>query len=247
MKAYFVVMFSLLWSVCWGREYIFCLEDQANPPFIEARDQWVSGNRGYLIDLADLAANESNITLSYINRPWKRCQNELKLGNVDGLLTFIYSPERDHWAEFPKTNGNVDHRYGYLAQYKVFTYTDSTLEWDGEKFNSDSAAVFSAPGYLAQRRLQDLGYIQTRNITPIDGLTLLGNERIDGYILENLVGHNIASNLKIDQKLKTLEPAFMEQALYVVFSKQRYAVDFQEIESFWRALANQRYQFEPFK
>ena len=243
-RFYSLVVLSGLFNFCLSilatadePAFTLCFEDQHYPPFILGTDV-VQPNLlgGILVDYVRLAAQKQGLELSFVRLPWKRCQQALRNGEVDGLFAFIYSDERDTWAQFPKTNGQPDDRYTHLSTYKVFVRSDSNLTWNGETFSPSDVTVQSVPGYMADKKLQNMGYLPVASLQPKEALPLVESNRLDGYILDELIGTSLMMNLDLSESLSTLNPSFMADPWYVVFSKQRYAKSAAKIEEFWDTL-----------
>ncbi|TCS38087.1 transporter substrate-binding domain-containing protein [Reinekea marinisedimentorum] len=236
---------AVLVQQSYAESFTFCLEDQANPPFIHGPNDWGQSDNGLFPDLVAIAAKEAGMDIQYIRRPWKRCQQSLKQGEVDALYAFIYTAERDQWAAFPKTKGQPDQRYAYLGNYKVFTHKNSSLNWDGTAFSDPQAMVQSIPGYVADQRLKAMQIMPQIELQPMQGLEMVSRGRIDGYVIDRLIGWELAHLLNIADSVKTIEQPFMEQPWYIAFSKQAYGHSRPEIEAFWTALEQARIRYSP--
>lgn len=217
--------------------FTLCYEDQHFPPFLLGTDVVQTDKpAGILVDYVKLAAQNQGMVINFVRLPWKRCQQAVHTGEVDGLFVFIYSEERDAWAQFPKTNGQPDDRYTHLSTYKVFVRNGSNLTWNGETFSPTNATIQSVPGYMSDKKLQNMGYVPVANLQPKEALPLVESNRLDGYILDDLIGKSLLINLGLSESLSTLNRSFMTDPWYVVFSKQRYAKSAVEIERFWDTL-----------
>ena len=217
--------------------YTLCYEDQPVPPFIVPFNGSIHelGN-GIVMDYINLAANAVDMTVEYQSYPWKRCQLSLKNGSVDGAFVFVHDADRDNWAVFPKTDGKPDDRFVYLSQYVFFVGKETTLTWDGTALTPADALVQSVPGYVAESRLITMGFNPVVSLQPKEALPLVANGRLDGFVMDSVVGQTLVDQLGLTSKITTLPLPFMVQPWYVVFSKQHYREEAETIEAFWTAL-----------
>ena len=233
------LFFSQAWSATVNQQQLFtlCYEDQHFPPFVlgtQVPSQEL-GN-GILVDYILRAADEIGDNIRFVRLPWLRCQQAVKTGQVDGLFAFIYSEERDQWAAFPKTKGKPDQRFAHLSRYPIFVAKNSRLTWDGTTLLPNEAVVQSIPGYIADKELRNMGFKPIVNLQPKDALPLLASGRIDGYVMDELIGLALIKQLGLEEQITQLSVSFLEQPWYVAFSKQRYQQDAQSIEAFWSAM-----------
>lgn len=236
LSGLFTTFVSIL-AVANEQAYTLCYEDQNFPPFLLGTEP-VNADQpgGIVVDYVRLAAHNQGMEVQFVRLPWKRCQQAVRSGEVDGLFVFIYSEERDLWAQFPKTNGKPDDRYTHLSTYRIFVRNDSDLTWNGETFSPTNATVQSVPGYVADKKLQNMGYSPVTSLQPIEGLPLIESNRLDGYVIDDLIGRSLLLSLGLSSSITALDVPFMTDPWYVVFSKQRYAKNAQEIEMFWNSL-----------
>lgn len=220
--------------------FIICYENQHFPPFVLGATQEVPASGGVLIDYIRLAEEQLDQAVVFERLPWKRCQAEVQRGNIDALFATIYTDERDQWAAFPKTDNQPDQRYLYMARYPVFVPLSSTLTWDGQKFSTPYPQVQSVPGYVATLRLEAMGIKPMIPLQPKSALPMVASGRLDGFIVEELIGWSLVNELGLSAELQTLPIPFLEQPLYLAFSKQRYAEDNEAVERFWSALSTIR-------
>lgn len=245
MRAALPAVLALLASLSFSADFTFCVEDQDNPPYQTGPEKWKSSDQGLVVDLVNLAADYSDNNISYIHRPWKRCQQELKNGAIDGVIAFIFTEERDQWVVFPKTEGVPDDRYSFLGEYRVFVHKDNELDWNGESFSDPFASVQSIPGYVADQKLRTMRILPKVELQPAKGLEMVSRGRIDGYVIDRLIGWEIAKKQGIKDELRAIETPFMSQAWYVAFSRKAFSQSEEDIERFWTILATVRDQYGP--
>lgn len=218
-----------------------CYEDENFPPFLlgTTADQETQG-AGMLPDLINLSARTLGVEIEYQRLPWKRCLNAVERGDVDALFAIIYTDARDTWAAYPKTDGEPDGRYLYLSEYPVFVPNNSALQWDGSEFTPFKPSVQSVPGYVAEQMLFEMGIKPLLPLQPRDAMPVVAAGRIDGYVVDRLIGQQILLELGLADQVTTLPQVFLAQPWYLAFSKKRYGADSSLIEAFWDEVDRQR-------
>lgn len=217
-----------------------CYEDKDFPPFLLGNSEQQVEEAGMLPELIHRSAKTLGMTIEYQRLPWKRCLKAVERGEIDALFAVIYTDARDSWAAYPKTNGKPDGRYLYLSEYPVFVSSGSALRWDGTQFTPSKPMVQSVPGYVAEQRLIDMGMKPVLPLQPRDAMPVVAAGRIDGYVVERLIGQQILLDLGLEDQIKTLTEVFLAQPWYLAFSKQRYKTDSEKIEAFWDEIDRQR-------
>lgn len=223
-------------QLAYADDFLFCLENQHLAPFLIGTEEVIQNESGIIPDMFFLIAEKVETTINFERRPWKRCQAELAVGEVDALAAFIFNDDRDRWAAFPKTNGIPDDRYVYQSDYLIYTYPGSDISWDGNTLLPKTAKVQSIPGYVADQRLQAMGFEPVAQVQPNHALQLVARRLVDGFIVDRLVGSTLIKDLGLEGQVVPLEIPFMSQQWYAVFSKQAYAQQPDKIEEFWTAL-----------
>jgi polar amino acid transport system substrate-binding protein len=218
-------------------EFTLCYEDQHLPPFMLGTEPAISGEPGgILVEYIQRAADVLDYNLTFVRYPWLRCQQAVKTGQIDGLFAFIYSEERNNWAAFPKTDGEPDQRYSHLSRYPIFVAKGSSLNWDGEVLLPTSAIVQSIPGYIADKELQAMGFKPIVGLQPKEALALLTTGRLDGYVMDELIGKALIKQLGLTDEITQLAQPFLQQPWYVAFSRSSYQHKADSIEAFWSAM-----------
>ena len=224
---------------------VICYEDQHFPPYILGTSGQVAGHGGIIYDYIEQSAALLEHPVVFERKPWKRCQVELQHGDVDAMFATIYTEERDAWAAFPKTDGVPDDRYLHFATYPVFVPMGSELSWNGEAFSPEKPLVQSVPGYVSEKKLLAMGMRPITALLPREALPLVATGRLDGYVLEEQLGRELARQMGLEDNITTLPIPFLEQPWYLAFSKQRYAQDPELVETFWTILMEVRETLGP--
>lgn len=221
----------------------FCYENQSYLPFIrQVAEQPVRfGENGALVDLVIKATESLGIQARFVNKPWKRCIHLLREGEVDGIFAAIWQKERDAWGVFPKRSGQVDGQYRlWRVDYKVYSRPAGGLSWDGERFKGVVAGVSAPLGYVAEKKLVELGVKSKVSYLPVEGLHLVNKGRLDGYVLESTIGRFLLSQEGLDVDVREMTPPFFSADWFLPLSfnlVERYP---DVAEQFWQALARVR-------
>lgn len=221
----------------------FCYENQNYLPFIRQAEDGlvVEGKNGVLTDLVIQATGKLGVKAEFINKPWKRCIVLLQSGEVDGIFAAIWQPEREKWGVFPKHLEQPDERYKiWQVNYQIYARRDSALDWDGKAFTGIVTGVSAPLGYVAEKKLQQLGVKSRSSYLPADGLNLVAKHRLDGYVLESSIGDYLTRSEGLESDVKPLPIPFFSADWYLPLSHRLAKKYPQAPILFWQALAEAR-------
>lgn len=221
----------------------FCYENQDYLPFVRhIPDGSVSkGQNGVLPDLIIATAEQLGISIRFVSKPWKRCQVLLKAGEVDSIFAVIWQPEREAWGVFPKRSGQPDERYRlWRVDYKIYTRKDTELSWDGVRFSGVKMGLSAPLGYVAEKKLEQLGVNSKTNFLPAEGLKLVSKMRLDGYVLESSIGDYLVQSEGVRDEVAPLPHPFFYADWYLPFSHKLFNRYPQVVKRFWHELGNVR-------
>lgn len=244
MKFIFVVLLICV-QFSWADTINFCYEDQPYLPYLS--DPSVrSENQGLLLDLIQTTVVKRKINVTFQRMPWKRCLKSLEDGGIDAAFALIWTPERDNLFAYPKTaDGNVNSDFRlWRVTYDIFANNESNLGWDGINFTNINYGLSAPKGYVAWNQLKSAGVLYSKELNPDQGLALVSLDRLDGFIVEKLIGQETLKRLNITNVITPFEKPYMHSDWYVAFSKQKYAQDKQLVDSFWQHLMTVRLQNE---
>lgn len=214
-----------------------CIEVEPNPPWVNSPDKINSDNPGTLIKIIRNAAKQINVNVTFIHRPWLRCQKLVQQGKVHGLTAMIYTEERSKLFQFP---ANLEH-YIAKGEYPIF-YNKQTKQQDyfehlaSGQDNSDKKLKFGigAPlGYVVADQLQDLGVLAQVNYSLIPALTMISQKRLDGYSVEREIGKHQIKKLGLSHTIAATTNNLSTDRWYVAFNKSTYQNNKLLIDHFW--------------
>jgi len=219
----------------------FCFEDQPYLPYL-SDPSLASDNKGLLVDLVEEAASLQGLSISLERMPWKRCLRSLEQGTVDAAFAIIWTQERDQLFAYPMSKPGVPDSSMRLwrASYEVFAHEDMSIHWDGSTFTNVRYGLSAPKGYVAREKLESEGFLHDKELNPDSGFKLVSLQRLDGYIVEKLIGLEALKRLKIDNVKIRFEQPYMQSDWFVAFSKQKYAQNKQLVETFWQQLRKAR-------
>ncbi|WP_127717991.1 ABC transporter substrate-binding protein [Halobacteriovorax sp. HLS] len=206
-------------SASMGLELRFCYEFDTYYPFTNKATE--TNKQGIIPDIVAAAAAEVGVELVTYRASWKRCLMDFKNGTSDVIAAAIWSKERDEWSQFPKINGQLDkENYLWKADYLIHQHIESPQLWDGEKFIDKNLKISAPEGYIAYKKLAEAGVLNEEKLKADQGMLLVQAKRIDGYIVEALIGRNIIKRLGIEDKIVPAEKPYFSSLWYAPLSKK---------------------------
>ena len=182
---------------------------------------------------------------SFISLPWQRCLSQVREGRITGLLSIGWTAERAQWFQFPGQNGVPDASQAlYDVPYLIFVRKDSKVQWDGQRFLGLQYGLITLKGYIAEQRLRELNALSPLELDINQGVDLLVNRRIDGYVippgstLQQFRKHPAAA------QVRQLELPFFTMPLYLAFSPKYCQENPERCQRTWQHLATQRQAYE---
>lgn len=223
-----------------------CYEDENNFPFItesnaDNNQDNALGQRGTLADLIIIAADQLNLPVNMIRKPWKRCLKNLELGRVDAIFAAIWTSKRDDLGVFPKTEGSIDPKQRlWRAEYPIFTAKQTNLQWRDGQLSGLQFGISAPLGYIAHEKLNQLSVLPKNNLTPKEGLTLVAKGRLDGYVVEKHIGMYLINQLGLAHKISRLPEDFMQMDWFMPVSHQWYQQHPELTLQLWKAISDVR-------
>ena len=172
------------------RTLTLCFEDIDVPP-------WRSlDHSGLNFELLNEAGRRAGIRLSYVAKPWQRCQSELRSNRVDGMFALSYVPERRAIGHYPPDAQSSGNYRLFSGGYDLVRRAGSAVDFDGRSITGLTMPVGSQPGYSIAADLRRSGYeVDDGSRDPRTLLRKLAAGRIDAAAL----GSNVLSALQVSQ------------------------------------------------
>lgn len=204
---------------------------------------WVLKDRPGLNNiLLDAVEKKIGVKLEQVAKPWKRCQEEMKGGAVDGIFSASYKTERLELGIYPTAGDKADPSKAMMMDgYTLFRLKgNNNVQWDGTKLTVPGS-VGAQPGYSIIDQLKSLGAkVDDGGRTAEDNLRKLAAGRVDAVALQTLEGNNLMANAEFAEKIEKVSPTLVDKPYYLMLSKQfvgKYADFAKEI---WDAVAEVR-------
>jgi polar amino acid transport system substrate-binding protein len=214
----------------------FCHEDVDVYP-------WVLKDRAGL-NIAHLKAVEQKLGVKIETQPlpWKRCQEDLREGKVDGIFAASFKTERLEIGVYPMAGDKPDSARAMMYDgYSLYRIKGANAQWDGKKLTV-SGSVGAQPGYSIVDQLKQLGAkVDEGAKTADDNLKKLIAGRVDAVALQTLEGDNaISTTPEFASKVEKVTPPLVDKPFFLMLSKQFVAKYGDFSKDVWKALADVR-------
>jgi len=215
-----------------------CYED------VDQRPWSTPGGSGLNFELLKRVESLLNEQFTYAPKPWKRCLNELKLGEVDGVIGAADAVERRAWARIPQLpDGREDPaRAMFEDAALVFLRVGGNASWDGHDLQAPGKSVVVQSGYLVAQQLREKGYDPRETVkSAADALRMLAAGGFDVAILQGLEASKLAQeDRRFKGRVQQAELPYMVVNLHLMVARGAYQRDPQRIEAIWQAIGTVR-------
>ncbi len=241
-------LFLMLWVCCAGplqAAETFCYDapgDKSTQPPVLVDGQRISGAHtariaGWVLQLLPQA--------TFLELPWQRCLNEVRAGRINGLLSIGWTEERAEWYAFPPRAGQQNDKLALFdVPYFIYVLQESAVRWDGQQFHGLQYGLITFKGYLAEQRLRELKALSPLDLDITQGIDLLLNHRVDGYVVPpGDTAQQFARHAQFG-KVRQLEHPLLQMPLYLVFAKDYCQASAVLCQQIWQHLATKRQEWE---
>lgn len=213
---------TLTFLLCYsalGTDLSFCYEFNDYYPFTNKKNK-INGP-GIIIEIINEAAKKSGLNVVAYRSSWKRCKEDLRNGRADITAAMIWTKKRSEWAVFPMKNGTVDtDKFLWKARYMIHTGSSSRVQWDGAKLGPSGVKISAPEGYVAYKLLDDIGVLPNEKFKAAQAMKLVSINRLDGFVIDELIGRNLLKNLGLEKSVTTLDKPFLETLWYAALSRK---------------------------
>lgn len=192
-----------------------CYEDSDVAP-------WRFRNRtGLNFLMLDAVAQETGVRFVYHARPWRRCQDDLRTGRVDGAFGMSYTPERASFVVYPGGIHPDPARRMFEGGYVLVRRTGTPVRFEGGRIQNLSGPIGAEPSHSIALDLARAGY-EVDDGSP--GPEALLRKLKAGRLAAAAVGTDQAHNLRRDdpalfEGLEVLPVPLVEKPYFLVFSR----------------------------
>ncbi len=195
-----------------------------------------------LLKRVELLLNEQ---FTYSPKPWKRCLNELKLGQVDAVVGAADAIDRRAWSRIPQLpDGREDPgRALFEDAALVFLRVGGNGSWDGHELLAPGKVVIVQTGYLVAQQLRERGFIPHDTVkSAADALRMLTKGSFDVAILQGLEASKLAhEDPRFKGKVLQADLPYSTVNLYLMVGRGVYQRDPQRVEAIWQAIGSVRH------
>ena len=174
--------------------------------------------------------------------PWKRCQESMREGKVDGIFAASFKTERMEMGHYPMAGDKPDETRAMMYDgYSLYRIKGGSAQWDGVKLTV-TGPVGAQPGYSIIDQLKQLGAkVDDGTKTAEDTLRKLLAGRLDAAALQTLEGDNaLFTNAEFAAKVEKVKPALVDKPFFLMLSKQFVAKYADFSKEIWKAVADVR-------
>ncbi|MBB5204561.1 polar amino acid transport system substrate-binding protein [Inhella inkyongensis] len=196
-----------------------CVDEAPSAPWrVPDADGRVRG-RGLEFEFLRLLAEQSGWEFRVLLRPWRRCLQDVRTGQVDAVLGISHTADRAEFVQFPHSNGQVDPQLAVrVDQYAFVAPSASKLRWDGAQLELPPGAKVGVPaGYSGAQLLRRFGAAADESSRTAEGtLERLMQGQIQAALLPRAEAQRLlAERTQWAQRLSLLEPALPARAYYL--------------------------------
>ena len=214
-----------------------CYEDISQPPW-SAPD-----GSGLNIVLLHKVAEHLNEQFVYLPKPWKRCFEELRWGDVDAVIGAADSPSRRAFGVLPRLpDGHADPSSALNEDtYYVFIRNGSGASWDGRKLTIPHGSVIVPRSYSAASLLRSQGYPVSEIVkTPEEAFRLLADGKADVAVLFGRGAAELAHSARFISQVSEAETPYVTQPYFLMAGQTAYKRDAGRIDAIWSAIREVR-------
>ena len=210
-----------------------CHEANHYPPYISLKD---SEPEGILVDIIIDASQKVEQSIELYSNSWIRCQQDVMAGRAQALFAMVNTDKRQKEFAFPPQE-NLNSWYMWLAQYPVFTPENSKFDVNSYQPQQGIGAPL---GYVVWNRLKQKKWLSPFQYEPIEGLKMLGVHKLDGYVVERLIGLKLMQENNLMSKVKINHYSVLDTQWYLPFNKGFYNRNKILVHRLWKHMSVQR-------
>jgi polar amino acid transport system substrate-binding protein len=203
----------------------------------------LKGRPGLNNILLNIVEAKTGVTFSVTAEPWKRCQEEMKIGAIDGMFAISFLSERQAFGVYPMRGTDPDTNKNLMIDgYSLYRRRgDDSVKWDGREITINGI-VGVQRGYSVNEQLQKLNVkIDSGTYLVEDNLRKLIAGRVAALALRTTEGDSVlAMNREFSGKVEKLPIPLVEKPYYLIFSKQYAAMHATQIQDLWNMIERVR-------
>ena len=205
---------------------------------------WTLKSRPGLNDiLLKIVESRTGQTFEILAEPWQRCQEEMRIGSIDGMYAISFLQERQDFGVYPMRGNSPDIGKRLMTDgYSLFRRRgDNSVNWDGKLLDT-KGKVGAQRGYSINAQLKGLNIeVDSGTYSVETNLRKLILGRIDAVALRTYEGDSVlATNREFAGAVERLPVPLVEKPYYLMFSKQFAAKHEKLAHDIWDAIEHVR-------
>jgi polar amino acid transport system substrate-binding protein len=232
-----LLAFALLVSSAYAADIKIAVEDEHEWPWTSAAQDGLDET------LVKQAAQQAGLTIVFQSLPRKRAFEQLKNGEIDGVINLSFKPERLEFLAYPMSGDKADTARGlHVDSNSVFVKSGDPLTWDGKEFKNLTGAIGALAGHGSADSLKKLGLKVDDGTKTIAGqLEKVGLGRIQAAVLPSDAAKlALSKNTDLAKTVVALPTPYSTKSAYLAFSKPFYRASPEIAEKFWMAVVSVR-------
>lgn len=212
-----------------------CYEDAPQAPWT------MPDGTGLNFELLKRVAELTGEQFVFVRRPWLRCQEETRLGRMDGMIGAADSPERRQFSRMPMLpNGKPDPGKAlYLDNVSIFLRAGSGASWDGRQLHNPSGIVVTQRGYHVADTMRERGQRVIDSVKSADeALRLLVKGGADvAVLLERSAFDLVHIDPRFHGRIVKAALPFSTAPFHLMIANTSYQQNPRRFEAIWEAIA----------
>ena len=169
---------------------------------------------------------------------WSRGLELVKAGQADGIIDASYNDERAVYAVYPMKAGRPDPaKMLRLVEYTLYKNKNSTISWDGTKFDGIDGDIVSITSYAIVNDLRKMGIAVKEEPTMAWIMRNLALGKFKAAALQSRSSDEfLTDNPDLQENITKVEKPLKRKEYYLIFSKKFYDERHELAEAIWDAI-----------
>jgi len=169
---------------------------------------------------------------------WSRGLELIKAGLADGIISASFTDERATYAVYPMKEGKPDPaKVMQLMEYSLYKHKNSTITWDGLKFDGIDGEIVSIKSYIIVKDLRKMGIVvqEEPNMTWIMRNLAIGKFK-SAAMQSSVCDDFLTKNPTLKENIVKIEKPLKKKEYYLIFSKKFYNERNELAKAIWDAI-----------
>lgn len=234
-----MLLFGTTWATAADKPPLkWCYEDASAMPWTRP------DGSGLNLELLRAAEKRLHEHFTYVPRPWRRCIEEMRKGDFDGIFAAGESAERRGYGMFPSLpDGAIDPSRALHEDYfRVFYRKNSGASWDGKTLVPTAKGVLTQRGYMIAGDLRALGFDAKESTnSAADALRQIAAGMFDIAVIQGPEAPKLLmTDSALRDKVAQAPVPYAMRPMYLLVAKTVYARDPKRIEAIWNVIGETR-------